>query len=338
MHIHSLLWLKNQPEEILNNFVGAIITLGLSTIVAATQASNQLPSGGILQRGQYIESTEKKYSLHMQSDGSLVMYRQDGTVRYRMAKHGYIAYMQADGNFVEYSPFNEALWHTVTGGQWGGNFLQIQDDGNLVVFRPGWIPAWNIGTEPSPNDPTLVGDVVGRDLAVTGAGPLGHLGLWDGQQVVEATGGLNNAIRFVTLNTFKNQVAPEAYWGKASPNIPAGTIARNCYSTYCHSNGIHHLEVESRDAITRRAYQQYLLGADYTLSTSYKAGLFATQVLPASRGLFRCDTFMISLLAISTEWKDHPTPAQLLWTRRHNTLYEGMVTPTAVFNKLKTFY
>lgn len=311
--------------------------LGLLIINSVALCSNQLPSGGILQRGQYIQSPEKKYSLHMQFDGSLLMYRQDGTIRYRMAKYGYIAYMQADGNFVEYSMFNQALWHTVTGGQWGGNFLQIQDDGNLVVYRPDWTAAWHIGTEPGQNDPTLVGDVVGRDLAATGAGPFGHLGLWDGRQVVEVTSGLNNAIQLVTLNTFKNQVAPEAYWGKASANIPAGILTRACYETYCRSNGVNHLEVQSRDAITRVAYQQYLLGADYTISPAYRLAKFATEVLPAARGSFRCDTFVVSLLGSSTYYKDPVTTAQSTWKTRYTSLRHGPLTPTAVFDKLKSF-
>lgn len=67
--------------------------------------ANGLRPNATLERGQAIVSSEKKYSLVMQADGSLVMYRSDGTVRYAMAKHGQFAIMQNDGNFVEYSPF-----------------------------------------------------------------------------------------------------------------------------------------------------------------------------------------------------------------------------------------
>lgn len=56
-------------------------------------SGNTLYSNNLLNPGQYIESSDQRYKLIMQTDGSLVMYRSDGSVRYRMAKNGWIAAM-----------------------------------------------------------------------------------------------------------------------------------------------------------------------------------------------------------------------------------------------------
>lgn len=65
----------------------------------------------------------------MQSDGTLVMDRSDGSVRYAMAGGGNIAVMQNDGNFVEYDSAWRPLWRTgTTNGL--ANRLTIHDDAN----------------------------------------------------------------------------------------------------------------------------------------------------------------------------------------------------------------
>jgi hypothetical protein len=46
---------------------------------------------------------------------------------------GTSAVMQADGNFVLYTPSGQPVWHTQTSGN-PGAFFNVQDDGNLVVY------------------------------------------------------------------------------------------------------------------------------------------------------------------------------------------------------------
>lgn len=121
-------------------------------------AKDRLLPGESIRDNQFISSANGKYTLIMQSDGSLVMYRADGSIRYSMAKRGTFAVMQQDGNFVEYvgeipDP-TKALWNT---GTWNccsiSPYLVIRDDGNLLIE---WVSSdggvggspWNIGPDP----------------------------------------------------------------------------------------------------------------------------------------------------------------------------------------------
>lgn len=168
--------------------------------------ANTLYPGSTLYRSQSILSSTGNYRLTMQSDGNLVMYRSDGSVRYSMASGGWIAVMQNDGNFVEYNSMMYPRWSTNT---WGNpdSVLAIQDDGNLVVYSPTRGPIWSIGADNRLENPTKRGDVVGRDLDVILGGPLGHIGLWEGNYVIEADYGAykasGNALRTVAIEDFK---------------------------------------------------------------------------------------------------------------------------------------
>ncbi|NHZ97581.1 hypothetical protein F2P46_17895 [Massilia sp. CCM 8734] len=113
----------------------------LSCIATLGFAASTLTPNEFLVRGQYLQSPQGAYTLNMQSDGSLVMYRNDGLVRYRMSKNGEFAVMQGDGNFVEYSKFAVPLWNTGTHGN-PGEWLSVQDDGNLVVYSRLNTPLW----------------------------------------------------------------------------------------------------------------------------------------------------------------------------------------------------
>jgi hypothetical protein len=55
------------------------------------------------------------------------------------------AVMQTDGNFVFYtnSSLSTAAWSTSTYGN-SGAFLNLQDDGNLVVYNSSNVPIWAI--------------------------------------------------------------------------------------------------------------------------------------------------------------------------------------------------
>ena len=318
------------------------LALALGCLITVSVVANPLYPNTTLNRGQSIQSPLKKYNLIMQTDGSLVMYRADGTKRYAMAKYGQYAIMQGDGNFVEYGTGGVALFNT---GTWGNPnaLLYIQDDGNLVVYSSTWIPLWNIGADTSTNDPTRVGDVIGRDLDVAVVGFAGHVGIWDGSKVIEATDKGNDAVRQVTLNDFKSLTT---YWGSSTYNIPNEYVSVDCGQTFCdYTYSKNTFDVDARQAITRRAFQIYLIGSDYTWAASPKLASPATQWWPAKRGVYRCDTFVLDAMRSSTNDRYalpysgyiYPTTSAMqTWRNRYIGLTYAP-TPRYIFDTLKTF-
>ncbi|MEU8512824.1 hypothetical protein AB0C76_14710 [Kitasatospora sp. NPDC048722] len=122
--------------------------------------------GNCLLPGDSLVSPGGFYRLTYQHDGNLVEYKkgersgwtaiwQSGTQNTAPGK----AIMQYDGNFVVYDTFKNALWATGTnnGCNPAANWLRIQNDANLVVYRPhgdgAWTPVWSsqngrVGTLP----------------------------------------------------------------------------------------------------------------------------------------------------------------------------------------------
>ncbi|MFI7545491.1 hypothetical protein [Actinoplanes sp. NPDC049599] len=83
----------------------------------------------------------------MQSDGNLVLYRANGSVKWASYTHGNpgaFAVFQNDGNFVVYNAARtRALWHSATWGR-GGNRLAVQDDGNVVIYATTGAVLWEV--------------------------------------------------------------------------------------------------------------------------------------------------------------------------------------------------
>lgn len=199
---------------------------------------------------------------------------------------------------------------------------------------------------PPPPDPVYVGDVVGRDLNYPALGWLGHLGIWDGGNVVEVVSGNANAIRFTSLSAFKSTTT---YWGAASANIPYykvyGCYALDCYADwYLAPVGTTEI-VASRYAIAKRAYQAYLIGADYTISDYYiyASPAYYAYLYPPRRGLYRCDTFVIDMLMASAYpidgyWSnENYLSIDQTWKSRVYSLLFNTPSPRWVFDTLKTF-
>ena len=97
---------------------------------------------GSLQMGDVITSPNGAYDVTLQTDGNMVVYRKsDANVEWASNTHGQQVWasMQADGNFVIYSGTtigdrsNGHLFDTNTYGNVGA-FIQIQNDGNLVLY------------------------------------------------------------------------------------------------------------------------------------------------------------------------------------------------------------
>lgn len=311
---------------------------------ASSRAADSLYFNQSISNGGFIQSAGGRYSLVMQKDGNLIMYRADGSIRYRMPGNGAAAVMQGDGNFVEYTRDGIPLWYTGTGTGLR-NHLTIQDDGDLVVFSPG--PSvrvlWSLGTDSVFGDPKNVGDVIGRDLASTGAGLLGHLGIWDGKEVFNVgppTNG-NNAVHIDSLFDFKhiltNTGTVATYWGASTFKIPPGTIhMTGCWETSCPIAGSI-ATADARYSIALRLMQIYRIGADYTITAYYQRSLPPWgNRYPGQRGLYRCDTFVIDALRQSTYYH-YPTSEQSTWINRWNNLNDDAKTPSFVFDKLKSF-
>jgi hypothetical protein len=104
-----------------------------------------------LRQGDYLTSQNGKYILAMQTDGSLVLYRQsDGKVIYRMAKYGQFAAMQTDGNFVEYNSSGNWIWATHTDVSTGEKRIALlQDNGSLIIScqMPLIVTYWSSGAD-----------------------------------------------------------------------------------------------------------------------------------------------------------------------------------------------
>lgn len=111
-----------------------------------------LGPGSSLQKGDYLQSQNGKYTLIMQTDGSLVIYRvADGKVIYSMEKRGEFAVMQTDGNFVEYASNGRWLWATHTEVSTGEQRIAyLRDDGSLIIscLLPLVIAYWSSGADP----------------------------------------------------------------------------------------------------------------------------------------------------------------------------------------------
>jgi len=183
-------------------------------------------------------------------------------------------------------------------------------------------------------DPVKVGDVVGRDLLVTGLGAFGHVGMWDGSRVIEVL----NEPTVLQSNTLDNFKVRSVYWGASSANITPYNVV-NCFRINCSPQTLEVVDV--RLAMIRRAYQIQLLGADYTLSWVSTPAYPSEQGSPVTRGSYRCDTFVYDLMAATTYKRNkyqhfYPnTPADPKWEANliliDDLLYKRLLLPAVLF-------
>jgi hypothetical protein len=128
---------------------------------APTSGCGEIKPGQGLVAGQSYASCDGRFSLAMQTDGNLVLYRNGVGPLWASNTYGsdgYAAIMQGDGNFVLYGHHSNALWNSGTEGH-AGAFLAVQGDGNLVVYAPGPHAVWasNTVVPPPPPAPTACG-------------------------------------------------------------------------------------------------------------------------------------------------------------------------------------
>lgn len=193
-------------------------------------------------------------------------------------------------------------------------------------------------------DPVQAGNVVGRDLDQWPLGRIGHVGVWNGSNVVEVlnVSGQRNAIYVNTLDNFRLRTV---YWGTAYPNIPNYTVY-NCFETICIDYRLvpygQVRAVSTRKAIAEYALMQYRLGADYTSLPTYSAAYPEDGYYPVRRGKYRCDTFVLSVFlsttlggnAIQSRYAGYAIPDQTWYGRLDsmlNSMRSGTMTPASLF-------
>jgi hypothetical protein len=112
----------------------------------APARSHRLPSGARLLPGQQLTSANGRYRLAYQADGNLVLYddvnRETPWTSGTLGTSAGQAVMQTDGNFVIYDAQVKDQFVTNTTGN-PGAFLQVNDDGNVVVYKTSGEPAWH---------------------------------------------------------------------------------------------------------------------------------------------------------------------------------------------------
>jgi pseudomonalisin len=116
--------------------------------LSAEAFGDTLNPGGTIMPGGRMLSANGQYSLDMQGDGNLVLYRRQPTVSVvwssgTQGHPGTYAVMQTDGNFVLYNPSGKAVWTSWTQGH-PNAYLALQDDGNAVVYQLSG--AWSSNT------------------------------------------------------------------------------------------------------------------------------------------------------------------------------------------------
>ncbi|MCW2530398.1 MAG: hypothetical protein JWM76_5258 [Pseudonocardiales bacterium] len=112
----------------------AMAAIGVSIVQpadAAAPLTDRVASGGTLDSGSTIGNSQ--YLLTMQADGNLVEYG-NGHAMWSTGTQNPGAHLQLqpDGNLVVYSASGQALWSSVTYGH-GASTLVVQSDGNLIL-------------------------------------------------------------------------------------------------------------------------------------------------------------------------------------------------------------
>ena len=96
--------------------------------------------GQSLLPGQSLKSDNMLHTLIMQTDGNAVLYNSQSQPLWSTNTGGLIEprdfIMQTDGNLVLYDTSGQPHWASKTEGN-PSAFLNVQDDGNLVVYRAG---------------------------------------------------------------------------------------------------------------------------------------------------------------------------------------------------------
>ncbi len=137
-----------------NGLAGLVVSgamLGVGGAAIAGPGANLLSPGESLRPGQYIASQNKVYFFRVQADGNVVIYERRGNTEYPIwstRTNGQAVdrlEMQFDGNLVLYTPGGRPIWSSGTVGR-ANSFLVMQNDGNAVIYFPQ-DPVWSSGSK-----------------------------------------------------------------------------------------------------------------------------------------------------------------------------------------------
>ena len=132
------------------------MALSFSTASYAAAGGSQLQPGETLQKGQHLVSPNGQYFLEMQYDGNLVLYGR-GTALWSTGTGGnthVTGAMLYITHFGLTSDDGRSYWMS-SNGYIQPKFLNLQDDGNLVLYSSiinshddvtGYYPIWDTGT------------------------------------------------------------------------------------------------------------------------------------------------------------------------------------------------
>ena len=131
-------------------------TTGTASYGTMSCVGYRLFAGQTLASGACLQSLNKRFMLVMQTAGNLVQYDLSYSPAHAIFYNSttgvagsYLA-MQGDGNLVIYTPSGTATWSTGTPTGSGNYMLQVQDPGNLVIYRD----IWETGTSQAANGVT----------------------------------------------------------------------------------------------------------------------------------------------------------------------------------------
>jgi Zn-dependent metalloprotease len=144
-------------------------------------ACGVLDAGRNLSKDEGVTSCNGQYSLVMQADGNLVLYRNsNGTPLWNANTYNNpnaFALLQADGNLVVYKNSSRvALWNAGTYSSPGAT-TAVRDDGNVVITSPNGLPVW-YSTPPAatPLQQTGAGNTSIATSEVLATGKTGFIG------------------------------------------------------------------------------------------------------------------------------------------------------------------
>lgn len=112
--------------------------------------TDQIAGGGSLLAGDWLESPNGRFRFCCQPDGNCVVYRVNGDQVqpiWATQTHGQGGrlLLELGGRLRMLTPSGQTLWQSGLEGPPGEYHLQMQDDGNLVIYRrtgKGFTPLW----------------------------------------------------------------------------------------------------------------------------------------------------------------------------------------------------
>jgi RHS repeat-associated protein len=154
-------------------------TSGTATYGTQACVGYRLFSGQTLASGACLQSLNKRFMLVMQTAGNLVLYDLSYSPAHAIFSNNttgvpgsYLA-MQTDGNLVIYTASGSPVWSTGSVTGTGSYMLQVQDPGNLVIYKD----IWETGTSQPANGVTNFTPVscsnIGNSIALNQNIPMG---------------------------------------------------------------------------------------------------------------------------------------------------------------------